>query len=341
MAKANTKQQAGGPSNTDVTTSPAPDPPPQATEDAGQAPPPAASSNKKTDPPFIRLLRLAQSGGTDEDLKRAVCDNILENIAEDDILTTYNVLILHDDGPLNEHDADRIYTSVQTFEKTSLPILLVLHSSGGAISPAYFISKLCREYATAKFVIAVPRRAKSAATLICCGADEIHMGSLSELGPIDPQIAGMPALGLKYALQHLGDLVKANPASAEMFASYMAKTLKLPQLGYYERVAESAVQYAQLLLKSRVIKPNKGIADIANRLVYEYKDHGFAIDADEAESIFGKGIISRNSPEYKAANRIYESIGLCSCVIETYAKRQMYFIGSPADGCVLYTKAPR
>ena len=34
----------------------------------------------------------------------------------------------------------------------------------------------------------VPRMAKSAATMICLGANEIIMSSTSELGPIDPQI---------------------------------------------------------------------------------------------------------------------------------------------------------
>ena len=88
-------------------------------------------------------------------------------------------------------DADDIYSAVTTFEEPK-PILLVLLSTGGAISSAYLIGKLCREYAHDKLVIVVPREAKSAATLLCCAADEIHMGSLSELGPIDPQIDKLP-----------------------------------------------------------------------------------------------------------------------------------------------------
>jgi ClpP class serine protease len=39
-----------------------------------------------------------------------------------------------------------------------------------------------------RLVVVVPDQAKSAATLIALGADEILMGPASDLGPIDPQI---------------------------------------------------------------------------------------------------------------------------------------------------------
>jgi ClpP class serine protease len=39
-----------------------------------------------------------------------------------------------------------------------------------------------------KLRVIVPNIAKSAATLFALGADEILMGYLSELGPIDPQV---------------------------------------------------------------------------------------------------------------------------------------------------------
>jgi membrane-bound ClpP family serine protease len=115
------------------------------------------------------------------------------------------------------------------------------------------ISKLCRESAVGKFIVVVPRRAKSAATLICCGADEIHMGQMSELGPIDPQIDYLPALGLKNAIQHLAELASQYPTASEMFAKYLSESLNLEHLGYYERVVKSAVQYAERLLRKRIV----------------------------------------------------------------------------------------
>ncbi len=40
--------------------------------------------------------------------------------------------------------------------------------------------------------------------------------------------------------------------------------------------------------------------------MYDYKDHGFAIDHAEADSVFGHNVVVRNSPEYEFANEAYE-----------------------------------
>ena len=93
--------------------------------------------------------------------------------------------------------------------------------------------------------------AKSAATLIALGADEIHMGLLGELGPIDPQIDNLPALGVKRALETLAVLAQQTPGASDMFADYLARTVRIDQIGYYERLAESAVQYAERLIRTQ------------------------------------------------------------------------------------------
>lgn len=64
---------------------------------------------------------------------------------------------------------------------------LLIHSPGGNGPTAEKIVDMCRQYCRGKFRVIVPNMAKSAATLIALGADEIVMGYCSELGPIDPQ----------------------------------------------------------------------------------------------------------------------------------------------------------
>jgi len=223
------------------------------------------------------------------------------------ISNSYNILILHDHGRMIKSDADHIYRAATAFCDRK-PVLLVLYSVGGVIDSAYLIGKLCRECAHKKFVVVVPRQAKSAATLICCAADEIHMGSLSELGPIDPQIGDLPALGLKSAVEHIADLIRDYPHAADMFAKYLHLSLDPIHLGYYERVAESAAQYAERLLKTHEGNLNKTPASISKELVYSYKDHGFVIDKSEAVEIFGNNIIKTNSEEYSLGDAVYEAL---------------------------------
>ena len=287
--------------------------------------------------PWQKLLRVSRANVENDELAKATWEYVQSKLPQDtQIMKKYDVLYLYDNNTMLQADADRIYSAAQKLNGNRA-LLLVLHSSGGHIAPAYFISKICRHYATShEFVVAVPRMAKSAATLICCGADEIHMGLMSELGPIDPQIERMPALGLKNAIDHIAELVKKHPASAEMFASYLAKSLPLSKLGYYERVAESAAQYAERLMQGRKIPVAKSAGEVAKRLVYDYKDHGFVIDAKEAEMVFGVENIKRNTDEYTFANAAYNALDLAGSIIGMFAKKQMYFIGSGPEGFTFF-----
>ncbi len=251
-----------------------------------------------------------------------------QEMTKDNNASKYNILVLFDNTVLVKGDSDQIYRAVTGFSDTTKPILLILLSGGGEPGSAYLIGKLCREFSNNnKLVIVVPRHAKSAATLLACAADEIHMGSLSELGPIDPQINRMPALGLKNSIEHIADLVSKNPGSSQMFAKYLELTVEPVQIGYYERVAESAVQYAERLLEKHKNTLASEPAIIANRLVYGYKDHGFVIDKEEAISVFGDKTVKCNTPEYEIGNTIY-NILLRVENIADILDHNFYFIGS-------------
>lgn len=67
--------------------------------------------------------------------------------------------------------------------------VLLLSSPGGSGLAAERIINICRSYSgSGKYQVIVPGKAKSAATMICLGAQKIIMGKTSELGSIDPQI---------------------------------------------------------------------------------------------------------------------------------------------------------
>ena len=153
------------------------------------------------------------------------------------------------------------------------------------------------------------------------------MGSLSELGPIDPQIDNMPTLGLKNSIEHIAELVSKMPGSAEMFARYLGRTVEPIQIGYYERVAESAMQYAQRLLESHKATLESSPEDIARKLVYGYKDHGFVIDQSEARDIFGAQTIKSKSDEYSLGNNIYNELSKVE-EIAGILGYNFFFIGS-------------
>jgi Serine dehydrogenase proteinase len=251
------------------------------------------------------------------------------------LLDKYNILLMHDNTQLYRGDADNIYNAITSFSE-SKPILLVLYSPGGDIAAAYLISKLCREHAQGRFIVVVPRKAKSAATLLCCGANELHMGSLSELGPIDPQIESLPALGLKHAVEQIAGLVKKYPSSATMFADYLHRSVAPINIGYYDRVVQSAAQYAERLLSQHPEDLGDTPEAIAKKLVYSYKDHGFVIDKSEAASIFGNRMIKAGTEEYLLGNDIYDQLATVEWVASHF-NHTFYWVGSLQSDCT-FTK---
>ncbi|HXZ39100.1 MAG TPA: hypothetical protein VEG68_00070 [Terriglobales bacterium] len=126
--------------------------------------------------------------------------------------------LLEPEDSIHTADLDSIFDALSALNPNhERNVLLFLLCRGGSIEPAYQISKICKAFSKERFVVAVPRQAKSAATLIALGADEIHMGPLGQLGPIDPQLGGLPALGVSQALRTIASVAQEHPGSAEMF----------------------------------------------------------------------------------------------------------------------------
>ncbi len=99
-----------------------------------------------------------------------------------------------------------------------MPIDFVLHTPGGLVLAAMQIARAVRAH-KGKVTVHVPVYAMSGGTLIALAADEIVMGDFSLLGPIDPQLAGLPAASLVAAsrakpIEHVSDLTWRSPTRA-------------------------------------------------------------------------------------------------------------------------------
>jgi len=269
-------------------------------------------------------------GSTDAEIQSRLSKE-LQSLVEDFKLKLrpFCLLSLYDSwDSIDAWESDRIYTTLQSENQShDKDIYLLLLSRGGRIEPAYQISKICRAFAHSKFVVAIPRAAKSAATLIALGADEIHLGILGELGPIDPQVGDLPALGVKRALQTIAGVCQEYPGSAEAFARYMARKLTVEQIGYCERVSESAVQYAQRLLAKREALRSRS-EKIANQLVYEYKDHGFVIDVEEARALLGESLVLTDTPELQFAEQVHQKLELVNMFLGFIRKKRLAVVGN-------------
>ena len=274
-----------------------------------------ANKEKKCDLfKFEDILNLFKSTKNLENIKPYLTKHIDKIITKNKFDNDLILFIYAPNEPINEYTADSIYRATPIDRKKN--ILMIINSPGGSIEPAYLISKCCKEYAE-KFEVVIPRKAKSAATLISLGADEIHMGIMSELGPIDPQMGLLPALGLTNAVEYLASLCKKFPEAGDMIAKYLSAKLDLTVLGYFNRVTESAAQYAERLLFGKELPSNYTHKDVARQFVYAYKDHNFVIDCKEAQKYLGKYVKS-NSEEYLLGNEIHNFIDLSNIMLKIF-----------------------
>jgi hypothetical protein len=115
-----------------------------------------------------------------------------------------------------------------------------------------------------------------------------------------------------------------------MFARYLQLALTVEQIGYCDRISESAVQYAKRLLSTKPQLVLKASA-IAKELVHEYKDHGFVIDIEEARMQLGADWIKSDTAEFRTAERIYSLFEMVNLFLEMGQSKRLFVMGSVID----------
>ena len=153
---------------------------------------------------------------------------------------------------------------------------IMLESGGGDIDACYKILKLLKAYSKRTAVV-VPHFAKSGATLISLGADELYMCKGGELGPIDPQVKDpysgefIPAHSLKEALKFIEEtqdpLVKLS----------LADKIPVLLMGAYREAGASSKQYLEEIFS----KSGNGKKELIRNFTEKYLSHGYPIDRDD------------------------------------------------------------
>lgn len=100
---------------------------------------------------------------------------------------------------------------------------LILHTPGGDIAATEALVKYLWTMFNKDIRVIVPQLAMSAGTMIACASRQIIMGKQSSLGPIDPQIFGMPAQAILEEFQMAINSIKADPASTPLWQQIVSR----------------------------------------------------------------------------------------------------------------------
>lgn len=176
------------------------------------------------------LLAEVQSAGSVHDLTRR---KYLRQLSE---LTGRNTIVYYSawlqKGPLasqwaepfavNDVDKNGFMAAIHGMDR-SLGLDLLLHTPGGDVAAAESLVGYLRSMFGTDIRAVVPQLAMSAGTMIACGCSEIIMGRHSSLGPIDPQMNGIPAHGIVEEFKQAAADIAKNPASIPLWQPIIAK----------------------------------------------------------------------------------------------------------------------
>lgn len=96
---------------------------------------------------------------------------------------------------INDEDKNGFMTTIHKLDR-KLGLDLILHTPGGGIAATQSIVNYLQKMFGKDIRAIVPQIAMSAGTVMACCCKEIWMGTQSSLGPIDPQLRGIPAHGV-------------------------------------------------------------------------------------------------------------------------------------------------
>jgi len=100
---------------------------------------------------------------------------------------------------------------------------LLLHTPGGDVAATESIIDYLHSLYDGDIRAIVPQLAMSGGTLMAVSCKEIVMGRQSSIGPVDPQIAGMPAEGIVEEFRRAVAEVTANPSAMHIWQPIISK----------------------------------------------------------------------------------------------------------------------
>ncbi|KAB7778861.1 S49 family peptidase [Xanthomonas sp. LMG 12459] len=121
-------------------------------------------------------------------------------------------------------DADKIgFMTCSKDLDRSKGLDLFLHTPGGDVAATESIIDYLHSLYSGNIRAVVPQISMSGGTLMAVACREILMGRQSSIGPVDPQIAGMPAQGILEEFKRAVDEVQQNNAAIPIWQPIIQK----------------------------------------------------------------------------------------------------------------------
>jgi ClpP class serine protease len=149
---------------------------------------------------------------------------------------------------VNDEDKNAFMMAIHNMDR-SKGLDLLLHTPGGSIAAAESLVDYLQRMFGNDVRAVVPQIAMSAGTMIACSCKSIVMGTHSNLGPIDPQINGVPAQGVLDEVEKAYKEITADPAKINIWQFILSKYTPA-----YIGQCQQAVEWSRDFVKSQLIR---------------------------------------------------------------------------------------
>lgn len=142
---------------------------------------------------------------------------------------------------INDNDKNGFMSAVHGLD-VSKGLDIILHTPGGDIAATESLIDYLDQKFKGDMRAIVPQLAMSGGTIMACACREIIMGRQSSLGPIDPQINGLPASGIVSEFYHANKEIKQDSSKINVWGPIIA--------GYHPSLIETckkAIQWSREL----------------------------------------------------------------------------------------------
>ncbi|MBI2605906.1 MAG: S49 family peptidase [Deltaproteobacteria bacterium] len=149
---------------------------------------------------------------------------------------------------------------------------LILHTPGGNVAATESLVDYLRSWFGTNVRAIVPQIALSAGTMISLSCEKIIMGKHSSLGPIDPQLRGVPAHGVIEEFEQAKKEVSQNQNSMFIWQPIIAKYTPT-LIGECQKAIQWSKEMTEQWLETGMFRndPNKKLK--IDKIVAEMADH--------------------------------------------------------------------
>jgi hypothetical protein len=195
-------------------------------------------------------------------------------------------------SPIDRDDAVKFVDLLHNVRRNE-SVDLLLHTPGGEIDSAEKIMKLVRSrVGKGRLRVIVPDFAKSSGTLMVLAADSVVMSDISELGPIDPQVALSEGSGRRWhSINNYLDAYKEHSAELKkdptnVVAQLMLDKINPATLKLFQATQKRAQKIAEEHLKTGMFKEKGNWSLAATTLIDtdKWPSHGQMISWQDAQA---------------------------------------------------------